>query len=301
MSYDITHRGLEGQSGLYARVKRKADGKWWDEVGDAWVSTATSDCDLALTEGSAGVYTDTAGLTPAEGALYVVYVYDAADALVKYAEDAYKPYGKTALQLVNDVQVELRLPQSSVITDAHAKLVLAYINKTIRNFLGEDTVWDELKVRGGFMTVANIATYTLFPVNSNEVDIIRDLKIGTDPPIPIIADEVFREYKRVNTTASQPLIARLYGRVAGGVIIELAPTPDAAYQVDYELHEKPDRLVNTDDVPLLDPDTITLGAIMLARKGEGRLSDGDVEEFNAKRSAQEGSQGATSFGDVDPV
>src|SRR4030067_627873 len=143
----------------------------------------------------------------------------------------------TALEIINEVQIRLRLPKSTTITDAHAQLLLSFLN----------------------------------------------------------------EVQRVNTANAQPLAWRVYGRSGGSIIIELAPTPDAVYQIDAEIIKKPPKMSIAADVPLLDADTLILGATMLAKKEMGLDAQGDAAGFQAKLGLQSDTQGESNFGDVEAV
>lgn len=302
MAYVILQRGLEGQSGYYARVKRKRDNYWWDEIASGWIATITANCDLALTESSTGVYDGSAGLTPSPGGVYIIYVYDSSDALLFITEDVYQPpYDKTVIQMIKDVQIELRMPQSSLVTAAHAALILGFLNRVMRDFVPEAYVWDELGVKGSIMTVADVAVYPFAPANAGDMDIIRHLQIGTNLPLVHRSDEEFHGFMRENTSTAQPLIYRHYSRAAGIILVEFGATPDDAYQVDYEGLEKPARLVAATDVPMLDPDVLILGGIMLARKEAGLDYAGDLNAFEAKLGMAGGAQGESNWGDVKPV
>src|SRR4030065_570284 len=205
----------------------------------------------------------------------------------------------TALEIINEVQIRLRLPKSTTITDAHAQLLLSFLNEVQREYVHDSGVWDELKTYGNFNTAAGTSLYTISITNSQEVEIIRALKIGTNPPLEKFNnDEEFREYKRVNTANAQPLAWRVYGRSGGSIIIELAPTPDAVYQIDAEIIKKPPKMSIAADVPLLDADTLILGATMLAKKEMGLDAQGDAAGFQAKLGLESDTQGESNFGGV---
>ena len=302
MSYTITHNGLDGQAGLYARIKRIYDGYWWSESGSAWVASASAVCDVALSEGSAGVYAASAGMTPMAGGLYAVYVYDASGNLVAMSEAIYQPSRKTALQIVNTVQRKLRLPQSTLITDAHAALMLEYANQIMLDFMMEKTTWDELKIKGAIGTRDGVSIYYVYPVNAANVDYIRILQVGTDDPIEKLTDEEFRDYARtVSGSEGQPLYYRIVGRAGSALIIELAPTPDAVYQVDFEVLQKPVRMTAAGDIPALDDDTIISGALFLARQEQGEDFQTELGAFQSKLGLHADNQSESNFQDVEPI
>ena len=309
MAYDISFRDKEGEgSALYARIKRKADGYWWDEVADAWIAAVTSDCDVSLTEGvvgDVGKYSGTASFNPAPGGVYVIYIYywnGSVGTLLFLTEDTYQlPYDKSALDIVKDVQRELRLPEASDFVNSHAKLILSFANKVLRVLMPEQAVWDELKIKGSFMTVASKSVYSICPINTKEIDVLSHFQIGTDAPLVHLGDDAFRSHKRSNTSEAQPLVVRIYGRTGPNLLVELSSVPDAAYQVDYEGVVRTERLVATGDIPMLDPDTVTIGALWLAKVEQGVESEAEQSMFLAKISTLAGTQGESNLGDVEAV
>jgi len=206
----------------------------------------------------------------------------------------------TALEIINNVQRELRLPISTTVMEPHAKMLLLFANKVMRDFMLEDTTWDELKVFGDFDTVADTFIYTISSP-SGDIDVIRHLQVGSNDPIKKFDDGKFKAYKRSNPTPARPMVYRHYSRDSAAIQIEVCPVPDAVYTVDVEALIKPPRLVNGTDIPLLDSDTIILGCVMLARKDQGEDYSGDLAAFQAKLSLQSGTQGDSNFSDVEPA
>lgn len=207
----------------------------------------------------------------------------------------------TVLEMIRQVQRELRLPQSGTASEPHARLVLDYINKVQRSLMMESASWDELKVVGYFHTQANVNTYTVSIINEGEVDVIKDMRIGTNPPLVHKTDDQFRELKRNYTASGQPLYYRHFGRESGYVIVDLLPVPDGDYQVDTEVLMKPPKLTMDTQEPMLDPDTIILGAIMLARKDQGDDFQPDLAVFQSKLGLQIDNSGESNWGDVEAV
>ncbi len=205
------------------------------------------------------------------------------------------------LEMIQEVQKELRLPQSTALTDAHAKLILSFLNKVQRNFMLEAVVWDELKIYNSFNTAADTATYLISIGGGAEIEVIRNLQISTNDPIEKLSDEEFRTHKRLNTTTGQPLKYRIYSRSAGDITVELSPVPDKLYAINYELLKKPVRLTGQNDIPILDADTIVLGAIMLARKEQGDDFQAELMAFQAKLGMQSDTQGESNWQDVEAV
>lgn len=210
----------------------------------------------------------------------------------------------TALEIIQEVQKRLGMPQSAALTTTHAKQILGFVNTVQRDMMCEGYVWDELKNYNSFNTADNTAVYAI-TATGYEIDVLRNLQIGTSQPLKKFNnDEDFLEYKRqVSGSKGQPLAYRLRTRStsAGTVSVEVAPTPDAVYAVDWELLIKPLKLVNSSDVPLLDSDCIVLGALFMARRQLGEDFSADLGAFQAKLSLFGGSQAGSDFGDVEAV
>lgn len=301
MPYAIKYYSFEGRAGLKARVQRKADGLWWDEVADAWVAAESANCDIALAEtATVGEYSGQATFTPAAGTLYDLWIYAVAAPLV-VAEDTYRPGRKTALQIINEVQQGLRLPQDGAINRPHAQLILSFVNKTM-DLMKEAGVWDELKAAISLYTADGVSLYYVNPPNTESVDIIRSLRIGDSPPLVKASDTEFRELQRIHSGAKQqPLYYRHYGRAGRWLIIEVCPTPDQAYRLQGEILQRQEKLAAADDVPLLDADTIVMGALALAKAEQGSDSTNESAVFQAKITLQSGTEAESNWGDVEPV
>lgn len=309
MSYTVTYRGTSGGgSGIYARVKRLSDGKWWSETGSAWVASETSACNKTLTEDGTikGLYTAASGVTPAPGEIYAIHVYDA-DGLLMMSEEIYSPTQRTALQIVNEVQKQLRLPQTasaSFATDPHAQLILSFANKVMTDMMAEASVLDELKIKGALGTRDGVAIYTLYPVNAANLDTLKSLQVSGYSPLYPLGDADFRAYKRNlysadgTTNSNQPLVYRTYGRAGNALVIELAPTPDDIYQIDFEGLQKPDSLSAATDIPVLDADTIIAGVMWLARKDQGEDFQADLQAFSVKMGLRSASHSDGDWGDT---
>jgi hypothetical protein len=203
-----------------------------------------------------------------------------------------------ALQIINSIQKELRLPMSVVIDEPHAQLLLGFINKVQRSLMLESVVWDELKRYTSFQTSIGVPTYNVSAPGGEDVDIIRSLQIGSNAPLVKLTDEEFRQQKRLTLGNGLPMFYRHFARNGGIIVVELLPVPDASYQVDASILIKPPMLVNSTDVPLLDPDTIILGAITLARKEQGEDFGLEQAVFQAKLSMQTDTQGESNWGDM---
>ena len=302
MAYTVTYNGIDLQTGLYVIIQRVLDEMYWDQVALAWVSTSSSDCQISLSEvsGSPGMYQATAGLTASNGGLYSISIYSAIGDLITRNENQYRSDQLSVLQIINEVQGQLRLPKSSLISEAHAQLLLSFINEVQTDYMMEIGTWDNLKIRGAFTVNAGISIYTINPVNSVRADQLNTLQIGTGDPIEQLNDTKFKQYQVLqNGVPGQPTRYRLYGRSGGGLIIEVTPEPDQTYTVDYELVQKPIRLTSATDVPILDQDTIILGVKYLAKKDQGDDFGAELGSFQAKLALQSGSQVDSSWGDVE--
>ncbi|MFA5027038.1 MAG: hypothetical protein WC713_04130, partial [Candidatus Methylomirabilota bacterium] len=120
MAYSLTYKATRGIATLYANIQDKETSLFWDEVNDLWVADNTSICDLALTESESepGVYTGSATFVPANGGVYQISVFDSADA--DYSMDTIEVYPsktKTVKQVINAIQLEMGLPQSTALAD----------------------------------------------------------------------------------------------------------------------------------------------------------------------------------------
>jgi|TARA_Y100000310_G_scaffold273647_1_gene289223 hypothetical protein len=300
LSYALTYYGKEGQSGLYARIKRVADSYWWDNNINAWESAADSDSNISLTEtsGTVGEYTGTAtSLSPSTGGLYEIYIYDSVGTLIISNTEFYQSDRRTALEVVNAIQQELRFPESTAFTDAHAKLVLRFVNDAL-SFMLEKGQWDELKVKGSFVLPASTSIININPTNSRGLDAITHLQITTNEPLVLKNDEVFRCHQRTNTSEAQPLIYRHYGRAGSAVILEFSATPDQAYTVDFEGLLRQSLLAAITDVPRIDTDILILGGLYFLKRDQGDDYSDEQAAFLAKVEGHGSGHTNTNFGDL---
>lgn len=207
----------------------------------------------------------------------------------------------TVMEIINEAQKLVRLPQSAAVTDPHAKMCLSWINDVQRNYMTEDAEWDALKVYTTLNTVVGTATYAI-SIASTEIDVLKNLQTGTSDPLEPLDDEVFRSYKRSHTSAGEPKVYRIRSRdAAGSVTVELCPTPDAVYTYDIEAFKKPVKVTAAADVPELDADTVLLGLIMLIQKDKGLDYTGEAAAFKMKMGGRSLSEGDSNFGDVEGV
>lgn len=303
--YSLVYQGVEGQEGLYARIKRILDGSWWNEASEIWAASAAATSNIYLTESTnrPGYYLGIAHFAPMNGGLYAIYVYDASGNFLSMTEHIFRPLQKSVLTMINEVQRELRLPESSAVSEPHAQLVLSFLNKVQSDIMMEAYVWDELKVSGAIATREGFSLYSLAPINGQTVDMVRVLQLGTNEPLTKFNnDAAFRAFRRSNTSNNSPLAYRIYGRAGDALIIELSPAPDESYeQLNYELLVKPARMTAATDIPTLDSDTIIAGALMLARMEQGEDYTADLQAFQSKMGLRGEAQGDSNWGDIEVV
>ncbi len=296
MSYGITYYGIEGQSGLVANITRKLDGAVFSS--SVW-GGGTPD-GIALSEDVAvpGKYTGTASFTPSNGGIYTVAIYSGSVLLLEM-DCLYKSKQQTALQIINEVQASLRLPQSTLITDAHASLLLGFANEVQLNYMAEACQWEETKTRASFDVVQGRSVYSVCPLQGLSLDNISSMRIGTADQLTKPSTEQFRISIRTATDQGQPIAYNHFGRAGSALLIEFYPTPDTTYRIDADLLLKPVKLFAADDVPLLDQDIIILGMKLLCRKDQGEDYQGELAAFQGKLSLRMGAYGEGESTEID--
>ena len=278
---------------------------FWDEVADAWVDTLSSDCNLTLTESvtEPGVYTGSATFTPQNGGVYQISVFDSVDA--EYSMDTIEVYPsktKTVLQVINAIQLELRLPQSTTLTDKFAQIVLANMNKVLLDLLPEKQIFDHLKVQGSFTINSARPLYRLAPVNVDTVESITFLRRPDMTYIVKAKDDItFRtaaDSYNASLTYSSPEWYRIAQRDSGFPILEFTPAPDASYIVSYEvLKQSKEMTTLTEYVPL--HRVIQAGALMLTKQGQNRDASAEAALYEATLSHAETVGANTHMGDFE--
>jgi hypothetical protein len=173
----------------------------------------------------------------------------------------------TALQVVNEVQRDLRLPQSIDFNNAHAKLILSYVNRVQRDIMAEACNWLDLKVRRQFLTVQGNSIYKL---TRDELSKISYIGLGTTEITDCKTDEVFRSVKSVSEGQPAYYRIRAINKAKGTYDIEFNCPADAIYTVEYEGYAKPPLLEYENDLPVLNPETIVIGTILLAKSKQGQ-------------------------------
>ena len=284
MAYALSFKTIRDKTTLYAVIQDRETSKFWDEVTDTWVTDIVAGCSLVLTEsGDKGVYTGSATFTPVNGGVYQISVFDSGDA--DYQMDPIEVYPsktKTVLQIINDVQLEMRMPLSSALTDNFAKIILAKMNTVLMEILPERNIFDHLKVQGSFTINSTRPYYRVSPVNVDSVETIQYLRLPdltfldkakTDIDFKTMADS-----HNASLTYSAPTLYRIAQRDGGFPILEFTPAPDVAYIISYEIIKGAKELtLATEYVPL--PRVLKAGAHFLTLKSQGRDADVEAEIF----------------------
>ena len=212
---------------------------------------------------------------------------------------------KNALWIVQQVQRRLRLPLSSDFNDTHALFILGMANEVQRDYLTQVAVWDQLKLYGN-VTVSppaagSPATVTI-QVPGYEIDVLRRLYIEGYPEIDFLSDDEFLDRIRIASgNAERPTYCRIRSRSLDSVTVEVGPVPDQDYVLQTELLLKPFLMEVQDDMPMLDPDTIVLGAIMLASLEAGLDYQEKLAAFQANLSLTSSANSESNWGDVEPI
>lgn len=284
MAYALSLKTVRDKTTLFAVIQDKETSLFWDEVTDTWVEAIVDGCNLALTEsGDKGVYTGSATFTPVNGGIYQISVFDSADA--EYQMDTVEVYPsktKTVLNVINAVQLELRMPLSSALTDNFARIILAKMNTVLLTILPDRNVFDHLKVTGSFTINSTRPFYRLSPVNVDFIDKINWLRLPNLSFIPQAKDDI--EFRQIADTSnaslefSEPRLYRIAQRDHGFPIIEFASPPDQAYIVSYEvLKAAKEMTLATEFVPV--PDVIKAGALLLMLQSQGRDATAEANIF----------------------
>jgi hypothetical protein len=203
-----------------------------------------------------------------------------------------------ALEIVQEIQKRLRMPQSASLAAPHAILLLAFVNSVLVNGPSEGYVWDELKWVTPIPTVQGTPTYRI-ERSGYELDVLRNLQIGTSDPMTLLSDPLFREHRRLHTSQGPPKAWRHYSADTGTITIEVSPVPDAIYTIDVEALVKAKRLVLATDIPLIDPEILVLGGLTLAKEDQGEDATLAAAEYGGKLSVASG-KSDSNWGDVDP-
>lgn len=304
MAYALSYKTVRDKTTLYAVIQDRETSLFWDEATDTWVDTLVGGCNLTLTESAdKGVYTASATFTPVNGGVYQISVFDSADA--DYQMDTIEVYPsktKTVLQIINAVQLELRMPQSAALTDNFARIILAKMNTVLTEILPDRNIWDHLKVQGSFTINTAKPFYRINPVNA---DGIQSLTFLRRPDLLFITKATSDEnFKFVSDTANRsldyaaPEFYRISQRDGEFPIVEFAPPPDQSYIISYEAVKTVKELTSVGEfVP--NPNVVKAGALMLMLKSQGRdaTTEEGIFEMALGRSASAGAN--TQMGDIE--
>lgn len=304
MAYALSFKTVRDKTTLYIVIQDKETSKFWDETSDVWVNAITDDCHLALTESAdKGVYTGSATFTPVNGGLYQLSVFDSAD--TDYQMDTVERYSsktKTVLQIINAVQLELRMPQSASLADSFANIILAKMNTVLTVMLPERNIFDHLKVQGSFTINSTRPLYRIAPVNVDFLDTITFLRLPNLRYISKASGDVeFRsaaDNANASLTYAEPDLYRIAQRDYGLPVVEFTPQPDQAYIISYE-GLKADKELTAVGEYVPKPEVIKAGALMLMRQDMGRdiSVDAKVFEMAIDRCATVGAN--TNMGDIE--
>lgn len=180
----------------------------------------------------------------------------------------------SALEIVNAVQRDLRLPQSLDFNNAHAKLILSYVNRVQRDVMAIFGNWLELKVYRQFSTAVGLSKYKL---TKDELTALTYMEINGVEVTKCRTDEAFRSVKTTTPGTPSSYRIRSFIPATGLTEIEFNCPADAVYTVDYEGYAKPPLLEFENDVPMLNPETIVLGTILVAKGKQGQDVSLDLE------------------------
>ena len=216
----------------------------------------------------------------------------------------------TLLQIVNNVQKELRLPQTGsaqFTTAAHSLLITSFVNKIIREFVCKGSLWDALKVYTNINTEAGTALLPLTlpdqtgtPDDSTpELDTISALYIPGSKPLVKKNDGFFLDYQRTHPLEHQPLIYRIRTKTPTTWTIEVCPTPDQVYQINEEIYRRHPILSAAADIPLVDPDVVLAGTLWWAKAQQGEDAGAEFNAFQMALSLASQEEG--NMGDIETV
>lgn len=185
----------------------------------------------------------------------------------------------TALQIVNEVQRDLRLPQSVDFNSAHAKLILSYVNRVQMDIMTPACAWRELQGFATSQTILNADVQSLTTMMNvtipsamtfDKLSTINYMGIDTEEILLTSDASQFRKFK--TTTPGKPTHYRVrtYNSATDVLTVEYNCPCDAAYTLTLEGSVKPPLLVLETDVPLLPAETIVIGTILLAKTKQGQ-------------------------------
>jgi hypothetical protein len=200
----------------------------------------------------------------------------------------------TALEIVNEVQRDLRLPQSVDFTSAHARLILSYANRVQRDTMAPFCNWLELKVYRTFQTAVGVSIYKL---TKDELTALSYIGMNGKEFTRCKTDEIFRAAQSTINGVPESYRQRSYNPATGQIELQFTCPADAIYTVDYEGYAKPPVMEVEGDYPMLNPESIVIGTILIAKGKQGQDVELDLEMWrnNFSLLVADSNQG----GDVD--
>jgi len=302
MAYPLRYRAPTGKT-LKAIIKDLETSLLWDEINSVWVAAVVATCQIPFTESSdKGFYTASGGLTPVKGGMYEIIIVDSDDSdYGAVTVEVYPPKSKTVLEVINAVQTELGMPNSTTITDSLAKKILAKINSVLQVILPGANVFDHMKVDGNF-TIDNERTlYRLAPVNVDVVDRIDVLRDVDGIELTEKSYEDFKElaldYAAAETTDA-PKYWRIANRDHGYPVVEFTPPPDQVYTIYYTVIKAPKELTAATEY-VINPLVVQNGALAMVKQGMGRDASVEAGIFSAALDRASATESHANTGDVE--
>lgn len=291
---NIYHYDVSGLSGVYARVKRIADGKWFDNANDTWITTAAAACNITLAEtpASSGIYYATnayAGFN-VYSELFDVYIYTSAGVQIRKGNYKVPENQRSALTIITDVQKSLRYPSSAAITNSHAVLLLGLLNEVYLNHVLPAKDWTELLSRGSFQTADGTRRYKVFPFYGDTYSKLTSVFYNGSELVNLSNKEWKEKSYDTGTTEGVPGYWRVYLRSGKFLIIELYPIPSTIYEIEFEGYILPAELSAATDVPLLDDKLLKLGLKAYATKEQGSEWQSELALFERRLAEYVGTE-----------
>jgi len=207
----------------------------------------------------------------------------------------------TAIEMVRKIQRAMRMPVSSGLDDQYSQEILECVNQAQRSLLANLCLWNELRVQGTVLIEADNLVHRI-SVDDKDLDIITTIQHIDGTPIEREEDEDFLRYS-LTSGRGKPIVYRITRKLfmkSGAMIeIELAPTPDADYEVFIEGYCLPPKLLADTDEITLDEDIVYWGALMLAKNANGLDSTMESAIFTTKASVLKNDNG--NWGEVELV
>jgi len=183
---------------------------------------------------------------------------------------------KNYIELVNDVLVRLREPEASFVGEnAYVKLIARYINDSKRQV--EDAYnWNSLSETLTATTEPNIFSYALRDSGQR----FRVIDVINDDSNWFVRNATTRwmneQFLIANPPKGSPAYYNFNGiDLDGDTVVDLFPIPNGIYRIRFNIIRPQIELLNNDDVVLVPPEPVILGA--LARAQAERGEDGGIQ------------------------